>query len=728
MHDLPSVFLSYSTIDREAANAILTSLERSGILCWIAPRDVHQGEAQEDAIIRGISNCKVVLCLLSSSSNKSRQVQQEIHYAFEMNPKPVVPVRLQDIQLSGALAYHLTNVPSLDASSPPLDRHLLKIEERVRAALASSARSTSDTARVDNPIEDEEVSPGLMSKWTWRLLLSGAGLLIVCVAAGFWRFHRPLSSLQLSLPKKITHDGRPKDLAGTDGKMLYFSELSPNSIDQVAIGGGPIDRAPVSISEEIASLFDISPDGTSLLVASGEVGSNSRLLLDVPIQGGAEQRFGYAQGAAFSTDGRSIASITEEGDFDIVRTDGKEPPHKLGNVGRKAYRPAWSHDDGTIRFDQDNDIWEIPSDGSKSKTPLADGNSSSLRCCGRWTPDGKLYLFIAGDPARWGGQIWALDGRKGGFWKPRTEPVQLTNSTLRWKTPIASKDGKTVFAVGMDEQGKLSRLNPQTKQLEPFLKGISAESVTFSKDRKSVAYVKFPQGTLWKASADGTNEVPLTYPPIHPEVARWSPDGSKIAFVDVSTPVNEIYFMPSDGGTPQRILPNDNKQERGPNWSQDSEQILFASGDPRDPNSDLRILDLAHSGIAQEVPGSRGYFSPRWSPDSKYIVAIPWEQNSLKIYSFEKKQWTTLAYTGSVNFPTWSSDSQWIYYLHYLEGKPCVFRIKINGGKPELFANLHDTPLTGRWNYWMELDPTNAPLVLVDAGIYDIYAMNLEER
>jgi hypothetical protein len=137
MQDSPTVFLSHSAQDREIANAIRTSLERADIRCWIAPRDIREGEVWEEAIVRGISACKIVLCLLTAASNDSRQVQQEIYVACEVDHKIVIPVRLEDVKPSGALALHLGRLQWIDATTRPIDRHLWTIAERVTAVLAS---------------------------------------------------------------------------------------------------------------------------------------------------------------------------------------------------------------------------------------------------------------------------------------------------------------------------------------------------------------------------------------------------------------------------------------------------------------------------------------------------------------------------------------------------------------------------------------------------------------
>jgi hypothetical protein len=47
------------------------------------------------------------------------------------------------------------------------------------------------------------------------------------------------------------------------------------------------------------------------------------------------------------------------------------------------------------------------------------------------------------------------------------------------------------------------------------------------------------------------------------------------------------------------------------------------------------------------VPGSEGLFSPRWSPNGRYLLAIPNGKASLVMYDFRLRTWQQLASTGA---------------------------------------------------------------------------------
>jgi len=96
--------------------------------------------------------------------------------------------------------------------------------------------------------------------------------------------------------------------------------------------------------------------------------------------------------------------------------------------------------------------------------------------------------------------------------------------------PIPSTDGKKPFVVGRTDRGELTRYDLKSGRFEPFLGGISAEYVSFSKDGQWVAYVSYPEGTLWRSRADGSERLQLTYPPSQVLMPRWSYDGKTIVF------------------------------------------------------------------------------------------------------------------------------------------------------------------------------------------------------
>ena len=308
---------------------------------------------------------------------------------------------------------------------------------------------------------------------------------------------------------------------------------------------------------------------------------------------------------------------------------------------------------------------------------------SSWQCCGRWSPDGKLFVFLSPP----GTQLWARDESRWPFRRTSSEPVQLTSGPIRWGRPTFSKDGKTIFASGRTSRGELVRFDPKSNQIQPFLGGISADSVAFSTDGRSVAYVSYPEGILWKANRDGTDRVQLSEPPVYPRLPSWSPDGTQILFMDTpSEGLVKAYIASSEGGNPRRLLPDDSGPETDPNWSPDGRKIVFSNSREvgRDRNSTIRILDLASQQVTT-LPGSAGMYGPLWSPDGRSIFAQSWDSVVLHLFDVKTQRWSVL-YDGELAFPLWSSDSRFIYFMKY--GKdPGVYRVRVPSGEAELILD-----------------------------------------
>lgn len=135
MHD---VFISYSAKDKSAADAVCHALERVGIRCWVAPRDMQVGKDWSEAILEAIGNAKIFLLILSENSSASRQVRNEVLAAVNDNVT-VVPLRIAEVYPEGLLKLQLSGTHWLDAFPPPLDTHLHALSEKLATVLAAQA-------------------------------------------------------------------------------------------------------------------------------------------------------------------------------------------------------------------------------------------------------------------------------------------------------------------------------------------------------------------------------------------------------------------------------------------------------------------------------------------------------------------------------------------------------------------------------------------------------------
>jgi len=141
-------FISYSSKDKSTADAVCAAFEADGIHCWIAPRDVRAGTAYAEGIVDGIDSCRLMVLIFSSSANSSSQVQREIERAVSKG-LTIIPFRIEAIAPTKAMEYYLGSIHWLDALAPPLDQHLGRLVDQVRATLQIGtpikSRSTAGT-------------------------------------------------------------------------------------------------------------------------------------------------------------------------------------------------------------------------------------------------------------------------------------------------------------------------------------------------------------------------------------------------------------------------------------------------------------------------------------------------------------------------------------------------------------------------------------------------------
>ena len=140
--------------------------------------------------------------------------------------------------------------------------------------------------------------------------------------------------------------------------------------------------------------------------------------------------------------------------------------------------------------------------------------------------------------------------------KQAADPVLLTAGPINYFSPVPSLDGKKLFVIGDQPRGELIRYDIKTGQFVPYLSGISAQGVSFSSDGKWVAYVAFPEGTLWRMRADGSERLQLTFSPLLAFLPYWSPDGQRIAFMATEPGKSwQVYVVAAVGGIPRMISP-----------------------------------------------------------------------------------------------------------------------------------------------------------------------------
>lgn len=128
------VFISHATEDKVIADAVCATLEQQNIRCWIAPRDIPPGSDWGEAIVNGIKHAKVFVLVFSRQANTSPHIPREVERAVSRG-LPVIPLRIENVVPEGSLEYNLASVHWLDALTPPVEAHIRRLVETIRALL-----------------------------------------------------------------------------------------------------------------------------------------------------------------------------------------------------------------------------------------------------------------------------------------------------------------------------------------------------------------------------------------------------------------------------------------------------------------------------------------------------------------------------------------------------------------------------------------------------------------
>ena len=604
-----------------------------------------------------------------------------------------------------------------------------------KGMVADSLGTSSDVSRQTTTgpaLVSGAVSEAHPKRWWIGVVL--AAIVVGAIALLTFRFAVPPPQPKISGIVQLTNDGSAKLWPGisgalaTDASRLYYVEspfVSPTLMQVSTLGG---ETTPITTSFLVNQIADIAPDRSSLLVPAYEGVQDEAPLWLLPLPAGTPRRLGELIGhdGTWFPDGKRIL-FAKDHDLYVATANGAEPK-KFASLPGFANWSRWSPDGSRLRtsvfesrvFESrtgSSALWEIQADGSHPHPLLPGWSNPPQECCGNWTPDGKYFIFQSDHDGKT--QIWAIPGKKGLFRNARWEPTQLTSGPMSYSHPDLSLDGKRLFAIGSQPRGELARFNQKTRQLEPYLSGISAEGVDFSRDGQWVAYVTYPEGGLWRSKADGSERLQLTFAPMQVILPRWSPDQKQIVFTGFLTgKPGRNYIISANGGIPQPVLPEGLIDEEDPNWSPDGSSIIFWS------NETINILDLRMHKVSV-VPGSAGFFSPHWSPDGRYIVAMSGDHQALMLFDFKTQAWVELARVG-VAYPNWSRNGNYIHFQSF-GSDAALYRVRIRDHNLEKIVSLKGIRLPiGFAGIWGGLAPDDSPLVLRDVGSQEIYALDLQ--
>ena len=157
------VFISYSSRDKATADAVCHAIEAAGIRCWIAPRDIQVGLSWKQSVVEAIREARMMVLIFSGEANNSPQVQREVDIAFESG-NPILPFRIEDVEMNEDLYYCVAARHWLDALTDPKDEHIQELVVSVRALVgadptAPSSAEMKESAPLPAPTPVVEPTP-----------------------------------------------------------------------------------------------------------------------------------------------------------------------------------------------------------------------------------------------------------------------------------------------------------------------------------------------------------------------------------------------------------------------------------------------------------------------------------------------------------------------------------------------------------------------------------------
>jgi Tol biopolymer transport system component/DNA-binding winged helix-turn-helix (wHTH) protein len=580
--------------------------------------------------------------------------------------------------------------------------------------------------------------------WFWVAVFIGC----ICVALALALLFRPAMRRPYRVVQ-VTHSGQVltnnlNDLdvesfssSVSDGTRLYFSHMeNGNPVLAVALAAnGEISR--FNLPSEIGAplIGSLAPDGSKLLIHSHLQAEPEQPIWIVPTLGGDARRVPnvLAHDATWMPDGRRLL-VASGSELLVVNADGSDS-HKLIDTVGLAFWLRWSPDGTRLRFTlrdpkrQTTELWEVAADGGNLHRLLPGWSQPASECCGSWTGDGSEFVFQSWHNESGHSEIWAL-GERPWYLKDR-EPRQITNGPLDYEAPSTSPAGQRIYFIGVNSQMELLHALPGSSAFAALEQELSAAALAeYSLDGQWVAWLNASDGSLWRSRVDGSDRIELTTPPLRIFTMKWSPDDKRLALMAEEPGMPwKLYLIDSEGGKLTPLL-NEDRNQADPDWSADGRSIVFGRlpdrMDGRQPKA-IYLLNIESRAVT-EIPGSTGLFSPRLSPDGRYIAAIRLDQKALLLFDRASQRWTTVS-THGVEDPAWSHDGRSIFFQDFLEsGKP-LYRIFVPSGKTERVATIANLrPIAATDYRLIGLAPGDLPVISAHTSTVNLFSVDLNER
>jgi tricorn protease len=400
---------------------------------------------------------------------------------------------------------------------------------------------------------------------------------------------------------------------------------------------------------------------------------------------------------------------------------------------------GWSPDGTRILFRSHRDSWTLPvtrlysvaaSGGPAEPLPMPESGA------GGYSPDGKrvvysprfrdfrsekrygggqandLFIFDLAshdatritdhpradrDPMWIGGTIYFNSDRTGTFnlyaydvaKKTVTPVTSSTTWDVRWPSADAGA-GRIVF----ESNGELQVLDTKTGKAAPIAITVPDDGLARRPGRISVAnqvrdVELSPKGerALFAARGD-IFTAPIEKGPTrnltrssgaHDKWPRWSPDGTRIAFMSDLSGEDELYVVPQDGsGKPEPLTKGGHAFRYAPAWSADGARIAFGDKDGK-----VYVVDVAARTMREIVDAARGQIQDYvWSPRGHHLAfSMNGPNGQRSTYLWSEKDGQLRRVTDPLfdaGSPAWDPEGKYLFFLSDREFAPQLSSVEFN--------------------------------------------------
>lgn len=177
------VFISHSSRDRKIAEQICGMIEKHGIGCWIAPRDIPYGSEWAGEITKALKAASICIFLFSENSNKSKQVAKEIQIAID-NEVVIIPIRVDNVEMNDVLTYYLATMHWLFdydektllervenvLSSPEPEQHKENVDTTLQEKISEYFSEGNTTTELPNNSGSDRIKKKISKKHIDKLI------------------------------------------------------------------------------------------------------------------------------------------------------------------------------------------------------------------------------------------------------------------------------------------------------------------------------------------------------------------------------------------------------------------------------------------------------------------------------------------------------------------------------------------------------------------------------